>query len=60
MTILVLSTVVHLYTVPHLTALTALKQLDPGLEAAGSSLKIPRFITFGRVILPVCLPTIRR
>ena len=60
MTILVLSTVVHLYTVPHLTALTALKQLDPGLEAAGSSLKIPRLITFGRVILPVCLPTILR
>src|SRR5690606_38878025 len=27
MTILILSTIVHLYTVPHLTALTALKQL---------------------------------
>jgi iron(III) transport system permease protein len=60
MTILVLSTVVHLYTVPHLTALTALKQLDPGLEAVGSSLKVSRFATFGRVILPVCLPTILR
>lgn len=60
MMILVLSTVVHLYTVPHLTALTALKQLDPGLEAAGSSLKVSRFSTFGRVILPVCLPTILR
>ncbi|MBS3652526.1 putative 2-aminoethylphosphonate ABC transporter permease subunit [Pseudaminobacter sp. 19-2017] len=58
--ILVLSTVVHLYTVPHLTALTALKQLDPGLEAVGSSLKVSRFATFGRVVVPVCLPTILR
>ncbi|WP_203228104.1 putative 2-aminoethylphosphonate ABC transporter permease subunit [Roseovarius dicentrarchi] len=60
MTILILSTVVHLYTVPHLTALTSLKQLDPGLEAVGSSLKVSRFVTFGRVILPVSLPTILR
>ena len=60
MTILVLSTVVHLYTVPHLTALTALKQLDPGLEAVGSSLKVSRLSTLGAVILPVCLPTILR
>jgi len=60
MMILILSTVVHLYTVPHLTALTALKQLDPGLEAVGSSLKISRFSTFLQVILPVSLPTILR
>ncbi|PVH28839.1 putative 2-aminoethylphosphonate ABC transporter permease subunit [Pararhodobacter oceanensis] len=60
MMILILSTVVHLYTVPHLTALTALKQIDPGIEAAGASLKVSRFSTFGRVILPVCLPTILR
>ena len=60
MTILVLSTVVHLYTVPHLTALTALKQIDPGLEAVGQSLKVAQPMTFLRVILPVCLPTILR
>ncbi len=60
MAILILSTVVHLYTVPHLTALTALKQLDPGLEAVGSSLKVSRFVTFGRIVVPVCLPTILR
>ncbi|WP_454011389.1 ABC transporter permease subunit [Aquamicrobium terrae] len=57
MAILILSTVVHLYTVPHLTAL---KQLDPGLEAVGSSLKVSRFVTFGRIVVPVCLPTILR
>lgn len=60
MVILVLSTVVHLYTVPHLTALTALKQIDPGLEAVGQSLKVSQAVTFLRVILPVCLPTILR
>ena len=60
MAILVLSTVVHLYTVPHLTALTALKQLDPELEAVGSSLKVSRLATFGKVVAPVCLPTILR
>lgn len=60
MTILVLSTIVHLYTVPHLTAQTALKQFDPGLEAVGSSLKVWRLTTFVRVILPMCLPTILR
>lgn len=60
MAILVLSTVVHLYTVPHLTALTALKQIDPGLEAVGQSLKVLQPVTFLRVILPVCLPTILR
>lgn len=58
--ILVLSTIIHLYTVPHLTALTALKQLDSGLEAVGASLKVSRFTTFWKVIVPVCLPTILR
>lgn len=58
--ILVLSTIIHLYTVPHLTALTALKQLDGGLEAVGASLKVSRFTTFWKVIVPVCLPTILR
>lgn len=60
MAILVLSTAIHLYTVPHLTALTALKQIDPGLEAVGASLKVPQPVTFLRVILPVCLPVILR
>jgi iron(III) transport system permease protein len=58
--ILVLSTIIHLYTVPHLTALTALKQLDSGLEAVGASLKVSRFTTFRKIIVPVCLPTILR
>ncbi len=58
MAILVLCTVVHYYTVPHLTALTALKQLDPEFEAVSESLKVPFYKTFARVTFPVCLPAI--
>ena len=58
MTIVVLCTVVHYYTVPHLTALTALKQLDPEFEAVSQSLKTPFYKTFVRVTFPVCLPAI--
>ncbi len=58
MGILVLSTIVHYYTVPHLTALTALKQLDAEYEAVSASLKVPFYKTFTRVTFPVCLPAI--
>lgn len=58
MAILVLSTVVHFYTVSHLTAVTALKQIDPEFESVSASLKVPFYRTFWRVTVPVCLPTI--
>lgn len=58
MAILVLSTVVHFYTVAHLTAATALKQLDPEFEAVSASLKVPVWKTFGRVTVPLCLPAV--
>jgi len=58
MAILVLCTIVHYYTVPHLTALTALKQLDDEFEAVSQSLKVPFYKTFARVTFPVCLPAI--
>lgn len=58
MAILVLSTIVHFYTVGHLTAATALKQLDPEFEAVSASLKVPVWKTFGRVTVPLCLPAI--
>jgi len=58
MAILVLCTIVHYYTVPHLTALTALKQLDTEFEAVSASLKVPFYKTFTRVTFPVCLPAI--
>jgi iron(III) transport system permease protein len=37
MGILVICTIAHYYTVPHLTALTALKQMDPEFEAVSAS-----------------------
>ena len=57
MTILVINTVVHFYTVGHLTALTALRQLDPEFETVSASLKQPFYRTFWRVTVPVCLPS---
>lgn len=58
LTLLVIVNVVHYYTACHLTALTALKSLDREFEAVSASLKVPRWVTFWRVTLPVCLPAI--
>lgn len=58
MPILVLCTVVHFYTVCHLTAATALKQLDAEFESVSASLKVPVITTFWRVTVPLCLPAI--
>jgi iron(III) transport system permease protein len=44
--------------VGHLTATTAIRQLDPEFEAVGASLKVPVWTTFGRVTVPICLPAI--
>jgi iron(III) transport system permease protein len=58
MAILVVNTVAHFYTVGHLTATTALKQIDPEFEAVSASLKVPIWRTFLRVTAPICLPSI--
>lgn len=58
MAILVISTVTHFYTVAHLTAVTALKQMDPEFESVAASLKAPFYKTFSRITVPVCLPAI--
>ena len=58
MIILVVNTIVHFYTVSHLTAVTALKQMDKEFESVSLSLKIPIYKMFWRVTLPVCLPPI--
>jgi iron(III) transport system permease protein len=58
MAILVLNTVVHYYTSSHLTALTALKQIDNEFESVSASLKVPFWRTFLKVTVPVCLPSI--
>ncbi len=56
--ILVLNSLVHFYTVGHLTAVTAIRQLDPEFEAVSASMRVPVWVTFGRVIVPICLPAI--
>jgi iron(III) transport system permease protein len=58
MAILVINTIVHFYTVAHLTGLTALKQMDPEFETVGMSLRQPAYRTFWKVTVPVCLPAI--
>ena len=56
--ILVVSTVAHFYSVAHVTALTALQQLDPELETVSASLRVPLHRTFFRVTVPLCTPAI--
>ncbi len=58
MGILVICTVTHFYTVSHLTAVTALKQMDREFEAVAASLKQPFHKLFAKVTVPVCLPSI--
>ena len=58
MTILVLNSVAHFYTVGHITAVTALKQLDSEFESVSASLKVSVGRMFRRVTVPVCLPAV--
>ncbi|MCK8484240.1 putative 2-aminoethylphosphonate ABC transporter permease subunit [Aliiroseovarius sp. S2029] len=58
MAILVICSVTHFYTVSHLTAVTALKQMDREFESVSASLKQPTMKLFSRVTVPVCLPSI--
>ena len=56
--ILVLSNVVHYFTVGFLTATTALRQMDAEFEHVSASLGVPFYRTFWRVTLPMALPSI--
>ncbi len=58
MAILVMSNIVHFYTVSFLTATTALKQLDKEFETVSASLGVPFYRTFFRVTVPICLPAV--
>jgi iron(III) transport system permease protein len=58
MGILIICTVAHFYSVSHLTAVTALKQIDQEIETVSASLRVPFYRTFLRVTLPVCLPAV--
>ena len=58
MTILVVNSITHFYTVCHLTATTSLKQLDSEFEAVSASLKVSLLRTMARVTVPVCMPAV--
>jgi iron(III) transport system permease protein len=58
MAVLVVNSIAHFYTVAHITAVTALKQIDAEFEAVSASLKVPFWTTFRRVTAPICLPAI--
>jgi len=58
MALLVMCSIAHYYTVPHVAALTALKQLDAEIEGASDALGVPFWKTFLRVTVPICLPAI--
>ena len=56
--ILVVSNVIHYFTVGFLTATTALKQMDAEFENVSASLGVPFYTTFWRVTVPMALPAI--
>ncbi len=58
MAILVINCIAHFYTVAHLTAVTALKQIDAEFESVSQSLKVPFHVTLRRVTVPICTPAI--
>lgn len=58
MAFMVINTIVHYYTVGHMTALTALKQLPSEVESTAASIKLPQYKLFYKVTLPVCSPAI--
>lgn len=55
MAILVLSNIVHFYTVSFMTGTTTLRQIDPEFEAVSASLRASFYRTFVTVTLPLCL-----
>jgi iron(III) transport system permease protein len=56
--LLAINSIAHFYTTAHVTAVTALKQIDSEFEAVSASLKVPFYKTFARVTVPVCMPAI--
>lgn len=58
MTILVISTIVHYYTVPHLTLTNAIKQIPLQLDQAAQTLGTSKWKTFWKIYLPMCFPAL--
>lgn len=58
MTLLVISTIIHYYTVPHLTLSNAIKQMPTQLDHVAQSLGTTRWKTFYKVYLPLTFPAL--
>jgi iron(III) transport system permease protein len=56
--LLAMNSIAHFYTTAHITATTALKQIDGEFESVSASLKVPFWRTFVRVTVPISLPAI--
>ena len=56
--ILVISNVIHYFTVGFLTATTSLRQMDGEFENVGASMGVPFYRTFWRVTVPIGLPSL--
>ncbi len=56
--ILVLSNILHYFTVPFITATGALKKLDREFESVAESMNAPRWKILFRVTIPLCLPAL--
>ncbi|MCA1927416.1 MAG: putative 2-aminoethylphosphonate ABC transporter permease subunit [Calditerrivibrio sp.] len=57
-TIMVISNIIHFFSVPFLTALTGLKKLDNEYETVSESLSVPFYKFFTKVTLPMSITTI--
>jgi iron(III) transport system permease protein len=56
--ILVLANVLHFYSVPYVTASSALKKLDKEFESTAESLNVPLHRSVIQISVPLCLPAI--
>jgi iron(III) transport system permease protein len=56
--ILVISNILHYFSVPYITAAGALKKLDNEFETVAESMRIPRWQTFFRVSVPLSIHAI--
>lgn len=58
MTLLIISTLIHYYTVPHLSLTQSMQQIPQQLDQAAQTLTASRFKLLSKVYLPIMLPTL--
>ena len=58
MTLLVISTLMHYYTVPHLTLTQSMQQIPQQLDHAAQTLGVSRFKLLSKVYIPIMVPAL--